>query len=151
MTKLAKTHMPGWVSNAPVQINVGRDLHIHGGFGEAQSTATDCPSHDVGTRVVGAFARVATALWWTAKAVFWLGYGLLSLCAWTTFGAYAIAVWFVGRLGDLLRGVERLHGAGPTHLLYVPSVMRRDDMPVLTAGDRVNELQPRNTTYDHAN
>lgn len=147
MSKLAKTQMPGWVSHGPVQINVGRDLHIHGGASFEQPEV----SHDVGTRVVGAAARVGTALWWTLKATYYLAYGLLSLAAWLTFSALAIALWVIGRIGDLLRGAESLAGGAPGRLIYVPSVMQRNEvLPALTAGDRVNELQARNTTYDHA-
>lgn len=149
MTKLAKNHMPGWVSHGNVQINVGRDLHIHGG---ASFEPDYAPQHDVGTRVVGAFARVGTALWWTLKATYYLAYGLLSLAAWLTFSALAIALWVVGRIGDLLRGAESLAGGAPGHLIYVPSVLQRNEvLPALTAGDRINEVRSLKGDYDHAN
>jgi hypothetical protein len=143
--------MPGWVSNGPVQINVGRDLHKHGGGRGYVEMPDDCvaPRASVGPGLGFALMRVLTVVWTLATVLARLAAVLLAVVAWVTFTALALSVWLLGRIGDLLRGAEAVCGGAPTQLVYVPSFMSRDNaLPMLGPGARVNELAD-NTRESH--
>lgn len=143
-------HMPGWVSNGPVQINVGRDLHIHGGGCGPAFEPDAMPRRELAPSLVFNVSRVFWVLWTLAEVVVRLVGGLLALAAWITFTLLAIGVWLLGRIGDLLRGAEHVCGGAPTKLVYVPSFMPRAEAPMhqLGPGAHVNELAD-NTRESH--
>lgn len=148
--------MPGWVSNGPVQINVGRDLHIHGGGRGYAELADDCAPRERRSLVPGlaiTLFRVSMRLFKAAKALVMLVLGLVLVCAWVVFGALALGLWALGRAADLVHFVERTFGGAPTQLVYVPSILqpREPSEPVrmLGPGARVNELADINETESH--
>jgi len=130
MTKLSKRGdhaMPGWVSHGPVQINVGRDLHIHHGGGAQHFDAPELGERSsAGPGFVFALGRVWAIAWTLIKAAAWLVVALLSLAAWLVFGAIALAVWLLGRVANVVLFVERKLGGAPTQFVYVPSILQRD-------------------------
>lgn len=148
--------MPGWVSHGPVQINVGRDLHIHGGGRGYVEMPDDCaPPRERRSLVPGLVItlfrlgmRIARAI----KALAMLVLGLVLVCAWVVFGALALGLWALGRAADLVHFVERTFGGAPTQLVYVPSILqpREPTEPVrmLGPGARVHELAD-NTRENH--
>jgi hypothetical protein len=122
-----------WTSNAPVQINVGRDLHIHGSGSAPRhvpTAATPAPRAEFGPGLAFAVSRLCAIVWTLIKAAAWLVVAAVSLTAWTVFGTFALAVWLLGRVGNLLLIGERLCGGGPTQFVYVPSVLQRDGAQV---------------------
>lgn len=156
MSKLSKSHMPGWVSNGNVQINVGRDLHIHGGGRGYVDMPDDCAPRERSSLVPGlaiTLFRVSMRLFKAAKALVMLALGLVLVCAWVVFGTGALALWALGRIADIVHFVERTFGGAPTQLVYVPSILqpREPSEPVrmLGPGARVHELADINERDSH--
>jgi hypothetical protein len=153
VSKLDK-HMPGWVSHGPVQINVGRDLHIHGGCGPAFEPDA-MPRRELAPSLAFNISRVFWVVWSLVEVGVRLVGALLQLAAWVTFTLLALGVWSLGRVGDLLRAAEHVCGGAPTKLVYVPSFMPRAEAPMhmLGAGDNVRELEAlaRENDYDLSN
>lgn len=119
--------MPGWVSHGNVLINVGRDLHIHGGGRGYVEMPDDCAPLERRSLVPGlviTLFRLGMRLFRAAKALVMLALGLVLVCAWVVFGALALALWALGRAADLVHFVERTFGGAPTQLVYVPSILQ---------------------------
>jgi hypothetical protein len=136
--------VPGWVSNAPVQINVGRDLHIHGCGGRAElPDDVALPRASVGPGLGFSIIRVGVALWSIVEVLCRVAATLLMLAAWVTFSALAFALWSLGRVADIVLYVEHSLGGAPRQLVYVPSFMPRAEAPMhmLGPGDNVRELE----------
>lgn len=135
--------MPGWVSHAPVQINVGRDLHIHGGGCGPEFEPDAMPRREFTPSLAFNVSRVFHITWTLVGVVARLVGALLAVCAWVTFTLLAIGVWLLGRVGDLLRGAEHVCGGAPSRLVYVPSFMPRAEAPMhmLGPGNDVRELE----------
>lgn len=121
-----------WVSNAPVQVNVGRDLHIHcGTTSTVIDTPDDCvlPPRTAGSGFVAAGRRLwsvaklfAVAAWFLAKVIFWIVVAGLVGGVVLPAAALALSLWILARVADLLLWVERSLGGGPTQLAYLPTL-----------------------------
>jgi hypothetical protein len=120
----------GWASHAPVQINVARDLHITGG---AMTSTPDVPDDCVrpATGFVAELRRlwsvarlVGSAVWFVAKALFWVVVGALALCVVLPAAAIALCFWILARIAELLLWAESRLGGGPTKLAYLPTLQR---------------------------
>jgi hypothetical protein len=155
---VSKHIVPGWVSNGPVQINVGRDLHIHGGCGGHAALPDDIapPHHDYAPGIVYAIGRVCAALWTVATAFAVIVKWAMLASAWVTFTVLAGAFWLVCRTFDVLhwalRRTESIAGGGPTQLVYVPSFMPQPTMHQLGPGNpaELADLKQLETEYDHS-
>lgn len=152
--------MPGWVSHGNVQINVGRDLHIHGGGRGYVEMPADCAPRERGSLVPGlviTLFRVAVRIARAIKALVMLVLGLVLLCAWLVFGTASVCFWALNRVIDLLKwtlgGLERRLGGAPTQLVYVPSILQPREPTeaprMLGPGARVHELADLNTRSDY--
>ena len=140
------------IIKGPVQINVGRDLHIH--CGAVFDVPDDCVPHrrDFGSgfvtplsRIWSAIGCVVAALWFLAQALFWLGVGGLLLTMWIVFGSLAIACWVLGRTANAVLFVESKLGGAPTHFVRVPSFLQPQHgaLPQLAADHQLRQLDVR--------
>jgi hypothetical protein len=142
---MSKHTVPGWVSNAPVQINVGRDLHIHGG-GSALPCDVSPPRVGHGDTLMRGLGVLLYNAWRAAVAI-------LSLCLLLADYALALALWATTRFVDgaqiVLRATERARGGAPNRLGLSSIPLR-----MLGAGSEVNELEGLNqleSDYEHSN
>jgi len=118
-------HMPGWVSNGPVQINVARDLHIHGGH------VQDVP------RVHGAGPQWGAILGTVAYNGWRLVLGLALLCILLVVTVGAIGFYLLARVANAVLFVEQALGGAPTRIIAAPARM----LPMLGVGNDYNELE----------
>jgi len=160
------THMPGWVSHGNVQINVARDLHIHGGCAGHAALPDDVapPRTSVGPGLGFALMRLVIALWSLVTALYRFVCRTLLVIAWLTFGSLSVSFWALNRTAEILRAVlsllphlERDLGGGRAQLVYVPSFLARPRVTPtthqLTAGSRTElaQLNTRETQYVDSN
>jgi hypothetical protein len=152
MTKLSKRDhaMPGWVSNGNVQINVARDLHIHGGArsivdmpcdvapsrGDSDSSGWWTAAKIIGILLAAAIAIPILLSGAVLAGVLFAGVCLLGFCG-------VVGIWLVCRLFEGCLWAEKMAGGGRTRLVYAPSFMRPDNMPRLGSG-KLNELEGLN-------
>lgn len=129
VSKLDK-HMPGWVSRGPVQINVARDLHIHGGAADVY----DAP------RVHGAGPQWGALLGTLAYNGWRLVIALVLLAVLVGVTAVALGVWILGRFANGVLIVENALGGAPTRIIAAPARM----LPMLGVGDHIDELDGLN-------
>lgn len=149
-------HMPGWVSRGNVHVNVGRDLHIHGGRGSVVEPSCVCePSRDYVSGLAFGTSRACAVLWTLVCVAARLLGALLVLAAWLTFTTLSAGFWVLCRAVDVLhrtvRRVESAAGGAPTQLVYVPSILQPRDhsAPMLGPGARVNELADNATETEY--
>lgn len=128
---MSKHTVPGWVSNGPVQINVARDLHIHGG-GSALPRDVSPPRVGHGDTLMRGLGVLLYNGWRLGVA---LGSVVIAL---VVFGG-SLCVWGLGRFGDILRMSESALGGAPNRLVFSSVPMR-----MLGAGSEVNELEGLN-------
>jgi hypothetical protein len=144
MSKPSQVATLSWVSNAPVQINVGRDLNIYGG-----AATVDMPSDSVppcSAPAAAPWSRLwlgirlcAAAAWFFAKWSFWLAVAVVVLVPLTAAMLLSLGIWLLGRGAELLLWIERRCGGGPTQLAYLPALPR--DTSRLPAGELVEAKQ----------
>lgn len=123
-----------WTSSAPVQINVARDLHIHGG---GTTSTFDVPDDCEGSHASQGFAvdlrrflrrswsavrLFAAAVWFVVRVIFWAVVGTLVLCVVLPALVLSLGLWLLGRLAALLLVLECKLGGGPTQLAYAPTL-----------------------------
>jgi hypothetical protein len=105
-----------------VQINVGRDLHIHGG-GDAFATPR-APGN-------------SSQLWAVAGMLLYnggrLALGLALLGVIVVVAAGAIALWALARVANMVLIVEHALGGAPTRIIAAPARM----LPMLGVGDHI--------------
>jgi hypothetical protein len=124
-----------WVSNAPVQINVGRDLHIYGGAAAVDMPSDRMPPCSGPTaaqrdRLWLSIRLFAAAAWFLAKCSFWLAVAVVVLVPLTAAMLLSFGIWLLGRGAELLLWIERRCGGGPTQLAYLPALPHRDPPPL---------------------
>ena len=123
-----------WVSKGPVQINVGRDLHIHGGGCGSAAPSCNAPqssgSSGNGEGLWFAAKVLAVAVAIVVGVPIVLAGGLLLLCFALGFLlaglALDIGIWTLCRgttgLAIVLLRVEEAIGGGPKRLVFTPSI-----------------------------
>ena len=130
MSKFAKSATAlTWVSRGPVQINVGRDFHLHGAAAAASDVPDGCvlPRANAAPGFVAAMVHLGSAVklfvsagWFLTKVAFWVLVGLLVLCVVLPAMALALSLWLLARIAELPLFLERRLGGGPLQLVYVP-------------------------------
>lgn len=119
-----------WTSHGPVQINVARDLHIHGG-----AMPDDCRP-----RVHGAGPQWGALLGTLAYNGWRLVLGLVLLCILLVVTVAAIGFYLLARVANGVLFVEQALGGAPTRIIAAPARM----LPMLGVGDHIDELDGLN-------
>jgi hypothetical protein len=102
-----------WTSHGPVQINVGRDLHIHGGHVQQD----DVP------RVHGAGPQWGALLGMLAYNGMRLAVGVLLLGVLLVVTVGAIGFYLLARVANGVLFVEQALGGAPTRIIAAPARM----------------------------
>ena len=137
--------MPGWTSNAPVQVNGG--VHFHGRHSTPLALPTSAPSSPTQSESSAVLWSIGKALLVLAGACVALPLaaallgailagGLLAgglfIGVFTFIFVLVISFWVTARFAELVLLVER-RIRGPRQLIYVPSFMQPtyDTTPIL--------------------
>lgn len=118
--------------NGPVQINVARDLIVCSGSRALAADLDPVDPVDVPTygrpnaRALAALEVLVEGVWFLLKAAFWLAIGVLVAAVMLPAMAFAIVLWMTARVASLLLLVERGLGGGPTQIVYLPLLRKRE-------------------------
>jgi hypothetical protein len=130
---MSKHSVPGWVSNGPVQINVGRDLHIHGCGGRAELPDDIAPPSGRSgwslAKIIGVVIAVAVCVPIALAGAALAATVIAAICT-TALGA-VIVLWIVGRSAELLLLLEDALGGGRWRLAIVSSLMGQSQVEVV--------------------
>jgi hypothetical protein len=118
------------MSDRLVQINVGRDLHIHGG----------CSGHVDNPCVHGAGPQWGALLGTLAYNGWRLVLGLALLCILLVVTVGAIGFYLLARVANAVLFVEQALGGAPTRIIAAPARM----LPMLGVGGHIDELEGLN-------